>query len=78
MSDVDLMALETETQGCMGAAKGPAVLLKENHADYYLTTTTKIPGDIALQCLRGFSVILRKSVQNQQNRWPATVSHLIA
>lgn len=31
--------------------------------DYYLTTIEEIPGDIALQCLQGFSVILRKSVK---------------
>lgn len=30
--------------------------------DYYLTTIEEIPGDIALQCLRGFLAILQKSV----------------
>ena len=42
-SAVGLMALETEAQGCMDAAKGPAALLKEYHADLYLTTAEKSP-----------------------------------
>ena len=40
--------------------------------DYY----RKTPGGIAPQCLRGFLIKLRKSVQTPQNRWPATVSNL--
>lgn len=60
------------------AAKEPAGLLKEYLADYYLTTTVKNHGDIALQCLWGFLAILRKSVQTPQNHWGPMVSPLTA
>jgi hypothetical protein len=47
-------------------------------ADYYLTTIEKIPGGIAPQRLWGFSAILHKFAQNQQNHWAPTVSPLTA
>lgn len=60
------------------AAKEPEELSKEYLADYYLTTIEENHGDIVPQCLRGFSVILRKSVQTPQNHWAPMVSCLTA